>query len=197
MYSDFHTNLGKNIGHSIPTRFLYFGDRNKPRSTNLNLESVEFTVNGKLTQVSVKPKDLLSEILRDRLGLLSNKIACNEGTCGSCTILLDGEPVYSCLILALDCDEKSVDTLEGLSKDGRHLHPIQESFLTTDSAQCGFCTPGIIMSAKSLLDKNPEPTEDEVKIALSGNVCRCTDYSRYIDAVLLAAKQMRNQAANA
>jgi len=163
----------------------------------LNNEAVEFTLNGKLTRVLIRPKDLLSEVLREKLGLMSAKIACDEGTCGSCTVLLDGEPVYSCIVLGLDCNAKSVETLEGLSEDGQNLTPLQESFLTTNSAQCGFCTPGMIMSAKSLLDKNSEPTREEVKVALSGNVCRCTDYSRYINAVLLAAKKIRSKAPNA
>lgn len=157
--------------------------------------TIEFTLNDKLTQVSARPRDLLSEVLREKLGVLSVKIACDEGTCGSCTLLLDGEPVYSCLVLAVDCNSKSIETLEGLSQDERNLTPLQQAFLSTNSAQCGFCTPGMIMSAKSLLDKNLEPTQDQVKTALSGNICRCTDYSRYIEAVLLAAKEMGSKEA--
>ena len=163
----------------------------------LSNETVKFTLNGKLERVSVRSKDLLSEVLREKLGILSTKIACDEGTCGSCTVLIDGEPVYSCMTLALDCNRKSVETLEGLSKNAQSLTPLQESFLTTNSSQCGFCTPGIIMSAKSLLDKKSDPSREEVKVAISGNVCRCTDYSRYIDAILLAAKELRSRASNA
>ncbi|HXQ91690.1 MAG TPA: (2Fe-2S)-binding protein [Nitrososphaerales archaeon] len=178
-------------------KILIIREKKKTKSQTLNNEAVEFTLNGKLTRVLIRPKDLLSEVLREKLGLMSAKIACDEGTCGSCTVLLDGEPVYSCIVLGLDCNAKSVETLEGLSEDGQNLTPLQESFLTTNSAQCGFCTPGMIMSAKSLLDKNSEPTREEVKVALSGNVCRCTDYSRYINAVLLAAKKIRSKAPNA
>jgi len=191
-----NSKLGEIFRHLLD-KILIIREKKKTKSQTLNNEAVEFTLNGKLTRVLIRPKDLLSEVLREKLGLMSAKIACDEGTCGSCTVLLDGEPVYSCIVLGLDCNAKSVETLEGLSEDGQNLTPLQESFLTTNSAQCGFCTPGMIMSAKSLLDKNSEPTREEVKVALSGNVCRCTDYSRYINAVLLAAKKIRSKAPNA
>jgi aerobic carbon-monoxide dehydrogenase small subunit len=156
----------------------------------LQLETIEFTVNRNPARVAVRSNEVLSDVLREKLGLLATKVACNEGTCGSCTVLVDGEPFYSCMLLALDCRYRSVETLEGLS-DGKSLHPLQRAFLTTNSSQCGFCTPGMIMSAKALLNKNTHPSRDEVKHALSGNICRCTDYSRYVEAVLLAAKEMK------
>lgn len=159
-------------------------------------DTIQLTLNGKLIQVGVNHNEILSEVLRDKLGLVATKVACNEGTCGSCTVLLNGEPVYSCLVLARDCKDKSVETLEGMSENGKHPHPLQTAFVASDSSQCGFCTPGILMTAKALLENNPNPSRDEVKNALSGNVCRCTDYSRYINAVLLAARQMREAATN-
>lgn len=157
----------------------------------LKFETVEFTLNGKHVSVNAKSTEVLSDILRENLGLIATKVACGEGTCGSCTVLVDGEPIYSCLTLALDCKGRRIETLEGLSNDPNHLHPIQQAFLEENSAQCGFCTPGIIMSAKALLDHNPNPSRDEVKLAISGNICRCTDYSRYVNAVLQASKSLR------
>lgn len=157
----------------------------------MQFETVEFTLNGKRVSVNAKSTEVLSDVLRERLGLIATKVACGEGTCGSCTVLMNGEPIYSCLTLAFDCKNKSIETLEGLSNDPNHLHPIQEAFVKENSAQCGFCTPGIIMSAKALIDNNANPTREEVKLAISGNICRCTDYSRYINAVLLASKSLR------
>ncbi len=156
---------------------------------------IELKVNGKLTRLEVKPTDFLSEVLRERLGLTGTKVACDEGTCGSCTVLLEGEPVYSCMVLAVDCKDKSVETLEGLSSEGKNQSVLQEAFVQANSSQCGFCTPGMVMSAKAILDKNPDPSRDEVKLALSGNICRCTDYSRYVEAVMVAAKEIRNKKA--
>ena len=156
-------------------------------------QSIDVAINGKPTSLEIKPNEILSDVLRDKLGLVGTKVACDEGTCGSCTVLLDGKPVYSCMVLAFDCRNKSVETLEGLSKDGKNLSTLQNAFVASNSSQCGFCTPGIVMSAKALLDKNPEPTVEEVKIGLSGNICRCTDYSRYVDAIMLAAKEMNSK----
>lgn len=159
---------------------------------NLRIETVNFTLNGKPTEVAVRTNEVLSEVLREKLELTGTKVACDEGTCGSCTVLVDGKAVYSCLLLAVDCKGKNIETIEGLGQK-KELHLLQEKFVTTNSAQCGFCTPGMIMSAKGLLDHEPNPSKEEVKLALSGNICRCTDYSRYIDAVLQAAKQMRGE----
>jgi aerobic carbon-monoxide dehydrogenase small subunit len=157
----------------------------------LQEETIGFTLNGKPTRVQVRSNEILADVLREKLGLIGTKVACDEGTCGSCTVLLNGDPVYSCMILALDCKNKTIETLEGLSNDPRHLHPLQQAFVTTDSSQCGFCTPGMILSAKALLDKNSAPSKEEVKFALSGNICRCTDYSRYVEAVILASKELK------
>lgn len=150
-------------------------------------------VNNKRVRLSVRSTEMLSDVLREKLGLTATKIACGEGTCGSCTALIDGKSVYSCLVLALDCEKKSIETVEGLSQDPENLHPIQQAFVTTNSSQCGFCTPGMIVSAMGLLRSNPDPLREDVKVALSGNTCRCTDYTRYIDAVLLASKEMRKK----
>ena len=163
----------------------------------MQIETIEFTLNGKPVTVSVKSTEVLSDVLRDTLGLTASKVACGEGPCGSCTVLIDGDPIYSCITLALDCNKRQVETLEGLSNDPNHLHPIQQAFVEENSSQCGFCTPGIIMSGKALLDHNPNPTRQDVKLALSGNICRCTDYSRYINAVLLAAKSLRERSESA
>ncbi len=156
-------------------------------------ETVNFTLNGNPVTAEVRPNEVLSELLRERFELTGTKVACDEGTCGSCTVLVDGRPVYSCLTLALDCKGKKVETIEGLSSKQGALHPLQEQFVSSNSSQCGFCTPGMIMAAKSLLDHEVDPSKEEVRVALSGNICRCTDYSRYVDAVLLAAKQMRGE----
>ncbi len=148
-------------------------------------------LNKKNTRVEIRPSELLSDVLREKLGLIGTKVACDEGTCGSCTVLLDDKPVYSCMVLAVDCENKSIQTMESLSSDSKNLTHLQDAFVRVNSSQCGFCTPGMVMSAKALLDKNPGPSREEVKRALSGNICRCTDYSRYIDAVLLAARETK------
>lgn len=150
-------------------------------------------MNGKKTTLEVKPNEFLGDVLRGKLGLTGTKIACDEGTCGSCTILLDGKPVYSCITLALDCKGKSIETIEGLSSDHQKLSLLQDAFVKVNSSQCGFCTPGMVMSSLALLRSDIEPRRDEVKRALSGNICRCTDYSRYVEAVLLASKLMNNK----
>ena len=150
---------------------------------------LEITVNGELHQDMVPDDMTLLTYLRDVLGLMGTKKACGAGECGACTVLLDGRPVYSCITLALQAHEKSVLTIEGLSADGR-LHPIQEAFIEAGAIQCGFCTPGFIMSTKALLDRNHNPSEEEIKEALAGNLCRCTGYVQIIEAVKMAAKKM-------
>jgi len=147
-------------------------------------------LNGEGQEVMAMPNQTLSHILREKFMLTGTKVACDEGTCGSCTVLVDGAAIYSCMMLAFDCEGKEVITLEGLGKE-KNLYPVQQAFLDTAASQCGFCTSGIIMTAKALLDRSPNPTREEVRIALSGNICRCTDYSRYVDAILLAGKLMR------
>ena len=144
---------------------------------------IELSVNGKKYQLRVEPRRTLVEVLRENLGLMGTKKSCNEGECGACTLIMDGKAVTSCLVLALDAQGKEIITVEGLS-EGETLHPIQESFLKHGGVQCGFCTPGMVMSAKSLLDDNPNPTLDETRRAISGNLCRCTGYQHIIDSIM-------------
>jgi carbon-monoxide dehydrogenase small subunit len=143
-------------------------------------------VNGQLHGLNVEPNKTLLEFLREDLGLIGAKEACDTGGCGACTVLVDGRPVYSCLVLALDCQGKDVLTIEGLATDGK-LHPLQQAFMDQGAVQCGFCTPGMILSAKALLDENPTPTEEEVREAIAGNICRCTGYSKIVQAILVAS----------
>ncbi len=147
-------------------------------------------VNGNSYSIIAEPNRTLLEVLREDLGLTGAKEACDSGGCGACTVLIDGEPVYSCLVLAADCEGNDILTIEGLAGNG-HLHPIQEAFITHGALQCGFCTSGMILSAKALLEENPEPTEEDVRKAIAGNLCRCTGYIKIVDAVLSAADTMR------
>ena len=147
----------------------------------------KFVVNGKPYEVIVKPHMTLVEVLRDQLGLTGTKHGCGIGLCGACTVLVEGKPILACLTLAITVREKNILTIEGLAK-GDKLHPIQKAFVDYGAVQCGFCTPGMILSAKALLDRNPTPTEEEVKVALSGNLCRCTGYEKIIGAVLAASE---------
>jgi carbon-monoxide dehydrogenase small subunit len=146
-------------------------------------------VNGINYEVAIEPQRTLVEVLRDTLGLTGTKKSCSEGECGACTVLMDGKPATSCLILALDAQGKEITTIEGLS-EGEKLHPIQEAFLKHGAIQCGFCTPGMVMSAKAFLDENPKPTATEVRKAISGNLCRCTGYQQIVDSILAASKMM-------
>ena len=147
---------------------------------------VKLTVNGVEHRTEVEDHWTLAEMLRDHLRLTGTKIGCDRGECGACTVLLDGKPVYSCSQLAVWADGRSVTTVEGLAHDG-HLHPLQEAFIEHDGPQCGFCTSGQLMSAKALLDRNPHPTADEVRAAMTGNICRCSNYNRYVESVLAAS----------
>jgi aerobic-type carbon monoxide dehydrogenase small subunit (CoxS/CutS family) len=148
--------------------------------------AVKLTVNGVEHRTEVEDHWTLAEMLRDHLRLTGTKIGCDRGECGACTVLLDGKPVYSCSQLAVWADGRSITTVEGLAHDG-HLHPLQEAFIEHDGPQCGFCTSGQLMSAKALLDRNPHPTADEVRGAMTGNICRCSNYNRYVESVLAAA----------
>jgi len=150
---------------------------------------VTVTVNGRRREVAVAPTRSLLAMLREDLGLRGTKQGCNEGDCGACTVLLDGVPVNSCLVLALEVEGREVATIEGLAP-GPRLHPIQEAFVAVGAVQCGFCTPGMVLTAKALLDRNPHPTRAEVREALSGNLCRCTGYQKIVDAILVAADRM-------
>lgn len=149
------------------------------------------TINHHPYQVAVPPDETLVDSLRQRLNLMGTKIGCDDGTCGTCTVLLDGRPVYACMILTADASAAQVLTIEGMS-EGRDPHPLQQAFARTYAAQCGFCTPAMIMTAKALLDTNPEPNEQEVREALAGNLCRC-GYAKIIEAVLLAARMLRRE----
>jgi len=151
---------------------------------------ITLRVNGESYEVEVEPRRLLLDVLRDNLGLTGTKEACDFGNCGSCTVLIDGKPFLSCLTLAIEAQGKDILTIEGMAKDGQ-LHPLQQAFIDYGAIQCGFCTPGMLLSAKALLDETPRPTTAEVKEALSGNLCRCTGYAKIIKAVEATAQKMR------
>jgi aerobic carbon-monoxide dehydrogenase small subunit len=153
---------------------------------------IQLKINGETAEVAVEPRTTLLHVLREDLGLTGTKEGCGIGDCGACTVLLDGKPVASCLTLAVEVRDREVLTIEGLSKDG-DLHPLQRAFIDHFAVQCGFCTPGMILSAKALLDRNPHPVEEEVRQALSGNLCRCTGYVKIVEAVLAAAEYTQNQ----
>lgn len=148
---------------------------------------LKFICNGNPVEVLIKPEMTLLEVLRDELAITSPKCGCNHGDCGACTVIVDGMAVKSCTVLAVTMQGKNVITVEGLSK-GTELHPIQKAFIELGAPQCGHCTPGMIMAAKAFLDKNPKPAYEEIKEALAGNLCRCTGYKKYVDAVMEAAK---------
>jgi carbon-monoxide dehydrogenase small subunit len=144
---------------------------------------VSLCVNGEWSELAVKPRTTLVEAIREQLGLTGTKASCASGTCGACTVLVDGRPVLGCLTLAIECDGAQVRTVEDLARDGK-LNALQEAFLDHGAVQCGFCTPGMLISATALLAESPSPTSDEVRIALSGNLCRCTGYHGIVEAVL-------------
>jgi carbon-monoxide dehydrogenase small subunit len=152
---------------------------------------VNVTVNGVSYQLSVEPRLLLSDFLRHELGLTGTHVGCEHGVCGACTILLDDESVRSCLMFAVQANGHNITTVEGLAKDKDHLHPLQQAFWEAHGLQCGYCTPGILMTLVPFLKQNPDPTEDEIRHAISGNLCRCTGYQHIVDAVKLAAEKMR------
>jgi carbon-monoxide dehydrogenase small subunit len=152
--------------------------------------TLELKVNGLEYKAEVKASTTLLEVLRDKLGITSPKVGCDTGDCGTCSVILDGKLVKSCIVNALAAQGGEVLTVEGLAKPGE-LHPIQKAFHEHYAAQCGFCTPGMIMAAKALLDENPNPTREEVKLYLSGNLCRCTGYVKIVDAIIAAAEEMR------
>jgi len=150
---------------------------------------IALTVNGEPYEADIWAGESLLTTLRDSLGLPGSKNACEQGECGSCSVLLDGRLVCACLVLAAQADGHDVVTVEGLAQDGR-LHPVQEAFSETGAVQCGFCTPGLIVATADLLQRNPTPSEDEIREALSGNLCRCTGYAKIFDAVRLAGGRM-------
>jgi len=140
-------------------------------------------VNGREYEVAVSPHRTLLKVLREELGLIGAKEGCDLGSCGACTVIIDGKPVLSCLTLACSCEGKEILTIEGISSEGK-LHPLQDNFMKYGAVQCGYCTPGMIMSAKSLLDENPNPSELDARRAISGNLCRCTGYVKIVEAIL-------------
>ncbi len=151
---------------------------------------IKTTVNGKVYTVDVPANWSLADFLKKNLGLIGVKLGCEAGECGACTVLVNGEPMNSCLILGVEADGKEIETIEGLSRNGE-LHPLQDAFIKYSAIQCGFCTPGMILSAKALLDKNPNPTEVEIRTALAGNICRCTGYVKPMEAIMSVAKKKR------
>jgi aerobic-type carbon monoxide dehydrogenase small subunit (CoxS/CutS family) len=156
----------------------------------LSEEEISFVVNGDLYEVRVQSNWTLQYVLHNELGLTGTKEFCNEGACGACAVILDGRPVLSCMKLAIECDGKNIETIEGIA---RANHPIIEAYVEHSCMQCGYCTPGFIVTAKALLDKNPNPTEEEVKEALVGNLCRCGTYPQHIKAVLEVAGNLQRR----
>ncbi len=150
------------------------------------------TLNGEAQEVSFAPYKTLLELLREDLGLTGTKHGCELGECGACAVLIDGEPQLSCLVLAIECQGRSVETVEGMAR-GAELHPLQSAFADLGAAQCGYCTPGILLTAKALLAKEPNPTRERIKEAVSGNLCRCTGYQQIFEAIEEAAKRMSDE----
>ncbi len=151
---------------------------------------VRLTVNDEKEDLMVAPNRTLLDVLRNDLNLTGAKEGCGEGACGACIVLVDGQPVYSCLTLAVEVQDKAITTVEGLADDGK-LHPIQQAFVDYAAIQCGFCSPGMILVAKALLDENPRPTPQEAREAIAGNVCRCTGYAKIVEAILGAAERIQ------
>jgi carbon-monoxide dehydrogenase small subunit len=149
-------------------------------------------VNGTSYQLAVEPWWTLLDVLRNQLDLIGVKEGCGAGECGACTVLIDGQAVNSCLVLAVRAAGHEITTIEGLARDGR-LHPIQQAFVDEGAVQCGFCTPGMVLAAKALLDENPRPSEHEVRVAIAGNLCRCTGYAKIVSAIRLASERMATQ----
>jgi len=154
----------------------------------------QLNVNGEAQDVLFAPYKTLLEVLREELGLTGTKHGCELGECGACTVLVDGEPHLSCLVLALECEGRPIQTIEGLAR-GPELHPLQAAFADFGGSQCGYCTPGVIMTAKALLERNPAPTKDEIREATAGNLCRCTGYNQIVEAIEDAAATLRKETA--
>jgi len=150
------------------------------------MKQIRFIVNGETHEVEVQPWDTLLDVIRQKLGLTGTKEGCGLGECGACTVIMNGKTVNSCLVLAMEADGKQVTTIEGVAQ-GYKLHPIQQAFIDEGGLQCGFCTPGMVISAKALLDENPNPSEDEIRQGIAGNFCRCTGYTKIIKAIKTAA----------
>ena len=152
-------------------------------------QSIELKVNGQMYELEIEPWRTLLEVIRDRLEFTGTKESCSDGHCGACAVLLDNKVVNACLVLAIEAQDKDIMTIEGLA-EAEKLHPIQEAFVEHGAIQCGFCTPGMVMATKAFLDENPNPSEDEIKVALAGHLCRCTGYFQVIEAVKAAAEKL-------
>jgi carbon-monoxide dehydrogenase small subunit len=157
--------------------------------------AVAMTINGEPRQLLLDPWRSLLDVLRNEAGLTGTKKGCDVGDCGACTVIMDGVPVNACLVLGVEAQGSVIQTIEGLQPSPDTLHPLQHSFMQHGAAQCGFCTPGILMMAKALLDENPAPSEQEIRFGLAGNICRCTGYTKIIDAVSAAARELRGETA--
>jgi carbon-monoxide dehydrogenase small subunit len=153
---------------------------------------VLLNINGQVESLEIAPQRTLLEVIRDDLQLTGTKCGCEDGTCGACTVILDGKPVRSCLVLAAEADGKEILTIEGLSS-GEELHPLQEAFVNYGAIQCGFCTPGMILTAKALLDTNPNPSDEEIRKAILGNLCRCTGYTKIVEAIAATAQRLKGE----
>ena len=156
----------------------------------MSKQIVKFIANGRTYEIAIEPQMTLLEVIRNELDLTGTKCGCGVGECGACTVLVDDMPTLSCCTLAMSVKEKNITTIEGLA-DGANLHPIQKAFVKYGAVQCGYCTPGFILMTKALLDENPDPTEEEIKEALAGNLCRCTGYVKIVEAVLAASEMMK------
>jgi len=155
------------------------------------VKDIKLTINDEEYRVSVAPYETLVDVLRDKLGMLEVKKGCGHGECGACTVLIDGKPVTSCLMLAMQAEGKDITTIRGLAKYGEELHPLQKKFIELGAVQCGYCTPGFILEAKALLDSNPHPSEEEVRMAISGHLCRCTGYQQIVEAIMAVAAESK------
>jgi len=154
--------------------------------------TIQVVINGQDRRIEVRPNELLADVLRERLGLTGTKIGCESGDCGACTVLINGKPTLSCLTLAIECEDKEILTIEGLGDAATgELHPLQRAFVEHYGVQCGFCTPAMILTAKALLDRNPNPNENEIREAINGVICRCTGYVQIVESILAAAEEMR------
>ncbi|MBP1698414.1 MAG: aerobic-type carbon monoxide dehydrogenase, small subunit CoxS/CutS-like protein [Deltaproteobacteria bacterium] len=156
---------------------------------------IHMVVNGKDREIEVRPNELLVDVLRERLGLTGTKIGCEAGECGACTVLINGKPTLSCLTLAIECEGKEILTIEGIGDAAKgekgELHPLQKAFVEHYGVQCGFCTPAMILTAKALLDKNPNPVDEEIREAINGVICRCTGYMQIVESILAATEEMK------
>lgn len=176
------------VASAIPAVGVAVPQRGGPPDTSSSRSQVHLQVNGQDHRMEVEDRWTLAEVLRDHLGLTGTRLGCDRGECGACTVLLDGKSVYSCSYLAVWADGKDITTVEGLAH-GDELDPLQQAFITHDGPQCGFCTSGQLMSARALLNDNPHPSENEARQAMAGNICRCSNYNRYLEAILAAARE--------